>query len=448
MRALTLMMISALTLAACGGHAGGGGGVSAAPAAKFRATPPLSLMAQVGQKIFFDKRLSGSGKMSCATCHDPNYAHGPPNDLAVQLGGSDLTTPGLRAVPSLRYKEYTPAYADLLDNPDGISVPGPGGGFTWDGRVNTLAEQAGVPLLSSFEMANASAADVVAKLQAGNYAKLFRQAFGDDAFSNVATAFKDAAAALQAYQLEDSSFHPYSSKFDLYAGNKIGGALTPAEARGLAVFSNPKIGNCSSCHYQGAGLNGSSALFTDFSYEAIGAPRNVHVRANLDPAHVDMGVCGPLRSDHTPASPAAPEVHCGMFGAPTLRNVATRKVFFHNGVIHSLEQAIRFYNTRDTNPEIWYPTVGGTPKAGADPAFPKYGLVTTQYEGGTVQKFDDLPAGYRSNIDVQMPLDGRPAGSMPPMTEQNIVDLVCFLGTLTDGYEPPAAPPTSGPCIN
>jgi cytochrome c peroxidase len=443
-------MILSLALAACGGgHAGGDSeSALAAPAAKFRATPPLSLAAQVGEKIFFDKSLSGSGKMSCATCHDPNHAHGPPNDLAVQLGGTDLTTPGLRAVPSLRYKEFTPAYADVLDNPDGISVPGPGGGLTWDGRANTLAEQAGVPLLSTFEMANASTADVVAKLRAGAYAKLFRQTFGDDVFGNTDTAFNDAAAALQAYQLEDAGFHPYSSKFDLYAGNKIGGALTPAEARGMAVFSNPKIGNCSSCHYQGAGLNGSSALFTDFSYEAIGVPRNAGIRANADSSYVDMGVCGPLRSDHNPASAAAPEVHCGMFGTPTLRNVATRRVFFHNGAIRSLEQAIRFYNTRDTNPEIWYPTVRGTARANADPSFPKYGLVTTQYDGGTVQRFDDLPAAYHSNIDPQMPLDGRAAGSTPPMTEQNIADLVCFLGTLTDGYKPPATLPASGPCVN
>jgi cytochrome c peroxidase len=448
MRTVALAMILTLTLAACGGGQSGSGSALPEAAAKFRATPPLSLAAQVGQKIFFDKSLSGSGKMSCATCHDPNHAYGPPNDLAVQLGGNDLTMPGLRAVPSLRYKEYTPAYADLLDNPDGISVPGPGGGFTWDGRANTLAEQAGIPLLSAFEMANGSTADVVAKLRAGAYAKLFRQAFGDDVFSNTATAFKDASAALQAFQLEDSSFHPYSSKFDLYAGNKIGGALTPAEARGLALFSNPKIGNCSSCHYQGAGLNGSSALFTDFSYEAIGVPRNARIRANADSGYVDMGVCGPLRNDHSPASPAAPEVHCGKFGTPTLRNVATRKVFFHNGVIHSLEQAIRFYNTRDTNPEIWYPTVGGTPRASADPSFPTYGLVTTQYDGGTLQRFDDLPTAYHSNIDPQMPLDGRAAGSTPPMTEQNIADLVCFLGTLTDGYKPPATPPTSGPCVN
>ncbi|HEX3913113.1 MAG TPA: cytochrome c peroxidase [Steroidobacteraceae bacterium] len=447
MRAVTLATISSLALAACGGRSGSDG-ASPEAAVKFRATPPLSLAAQVGRKIFFDKALSASGKMSCATCHDPNHAYGPPNDLAVQPGGRDLTTPGLRAVPSLRYKEYTPAYADLLDNPDGISVPGPGGGFTWDGRADTLAQQAGVPLLSAFEMANAGAADVVAKLRASAYSKLFRQAFGDDVFNDTTAAFNEASAALQAYQLEDSSFHPYSSKFDLYAGNKIGGAMTPAEARGLAVFSNPKIGNCSSCHYQGAGRNGSSALFTDFSYEAIGVPRNARIRANLDAAYVDMGVCGPLRTDHNPASPAAPEVHCGMFGTPTLRNVATRKVFFHNGVIHSLEQAIRFYNTRDTNPEIWYPNVGGMPRGSPDPSFPQYGLVTTQYDGGTVQKFDDLPAGYHSNIDTQMPLDARAAGSSPPMTEQNIADLICFLSTLTDGYKPSAPSPISGPCVN
>jgi cytochrome c peroxidase len=102
-----------------------------------------------------------------------------------------------------------------------------------------------------------------------------------------------------------------------------------------------------------------------------------------------------------------------MFKTPTLRNVATRKVFFHNGQFKSLTDVVRFYNTRDTNPELWYPTVNGV-----------------------VQKFNDLPATYRGNIDTQMPLDGRPAGSQPPMTDQDIADLVAFLGTLTDGYKP------------
>jgi cytochrome c peroxidase len=392
--------------------------------------------------------LSASGKLSCASCHDPNHAYGPPNDLAVQFGGPALLDSGVRAVPSLRYKEFTPAYADLLDNPDGISAPGPGGGFTWDGRANTLAEHAKIPLLSSFEMANASIAEVVAKLKSASYAALFQQAFGNQAFDDADAAFNNALAALQAYQLEDPSFHPYSSKFDLYAGNKIGGTLTSAETRGMEVFTDPNTGNCASCHFQGAGLNGSTALFTDFSYEAIGVPRNAAIAANGSASYYDLGVCGPLRSDHLPRSSGAVNAFCGMFKTPTLRNVATRGVFFHNGVMHSLAQAIRFYNTRDTNPEIWYPTAGGTPKASPDPGFPAYGLITTQYLGGSVQKFDDLPAAYRVNIDPQLPLDGRPAGSAPPMSEQNIADLICFLNTLTDGYQPPSPPPTSGPCVD
>ena len=55
-----------------------------------------------------------------------------------------------------------------------------------------------------------------------------------------------------------------------------------------------------------------------------------------------------------------------------------------------------------------------------------------------VQKYDDLPAAYRANIDLQLPLDGRAAGSRPPMTERQVGDLVCFLETLTDADQPGA----------
>jgi cytochrome c peroxidase len=443
-RFLVSLALVAGTLAAC--HEGASPSKIAAPSS-ITPTEPLSLAAQVGKQMFFDTRLSGSKKLSCASCHDPKTDFAAPNDLAVQLGGTAMTSGGLRSAPSLRYRNETPAYADLLDNPDGISVPGPGGGFTWDGRADTLGVQAGLPLLDPVEMANPNPAAVVAALRVSSYADLFRRAFGDKAFDDEGTAFVAAGKALQAYQLEDRDFHPYTSKFDRYAGNKIGGTLTAAETRGLQVFTDPKTGNCASCHYQGAGLNGSSALFTDFSYEAIAVPRNADIPANADASFHDMGVCGPLRADHKPASPDAPDPFCGMFKAPSLRNVAARKAFFHNGVMHSLEQVIRFYNTRDTWPEIWYPTVGGKPKDKPDADFPTYGLIKVQYAGGRVMKYDDLPAAYVSNIDTQMPMDGRAAHSAPPMSEQNVTDLICFLKTLSDGYQPTDKAPTSGPCV-
>jgi hypothetical protein len=66
---------------------------------------------------------------------------------------------------------------------------------------------------------------------------------------------------------------------------------------------------------------------------------------------------------------------------PTLRNVAVRKMFFHNGAIHTLKEAVEFYARRDSNPEKWYPRNGS----------------------GMVLKFDDLPPQYRDNIDIDPP---------------------------------------------
>jgi cytochrome c peroxidase len=411
-----------------------------------KAAVVLSPKALVGKSLFFDPSLSASGKISCATCHDPDHAYGPPNDLAVQPGGAHGDRQGTRAVPSLRYKEFTPPYNDLFENPDGMSAPGPGGGFTWDGRVSTLADQAKLPLLSPLEMANASAEDVGRKIRGTPYVKDLDRAFGSDQTTSATVIFDQAVAALEAFQLEDPSFHPYDSKFDLYAGNKIGGTLTPAEMRGYKRFVDTRTGNCGSCHFSGAGINGSSGIFTDFSYSAIGVPRNRAVDANRDGAYFDLGLCGPLRTDHP--TPASGDNHfCGSFKTPTLRNAAKRQVFFHNGVMHSLEQAIRFYATRDTRPELWYPTIGGTPRpAGAN--YPKFGLVQTPFTGGRVAKFDDLPPAFVRNIDPQLPLDGRAKGSKDALTEQDVQDLVCFIETLTDGYVPPASPPTSGRCVD
>ncbi|HTQ36286.1 MAG TPA: cytochrome c peroxidase [Steroidobacteraceae bacterium] len=452
-----------LALAACdSGTAADSAGAGTAGST----APTLSLKAQVGQKAFFDRNLSGGRNMSCSSCHDPQYAYGPPNSLAVQLG-SDPAQAGMRAVPSLRYRESTPPYDDNAANPDGVTLASPGGGFMWDGRAPTMAAQVALPLLNPVEMNNASKADVVQAVRNGKYADLFLQAFGTGALDDTDTAFDDIGLAIQAFENEDLSFHPYSSKYDLYIYNKIGGTLTAAELRGQLVFHSSATGNCSACHYTGVNFAGNQGLMTDFTYQALGAPRNDRsipgnpdpIPANDDPAYYDMGLCGPQRTDHTPAQLGTPDPYCGQFKVPVLRNVATRGAFFHNGVFHSLSQVLHFYNTRDTNPEYWYPASGG---AGAPLENPGWALQPAYVPGATVAKFNDLPAGEQGSVDEEVPLgtgDGgdntlgggtapRAAGSMPAMTEQQIGDLICFLDTLSDGYQVPDTPPAGGTCVD
>lgn len=463
-----------LALAACGGGAAAGSqasGGASSPGTGAAAASKLSLAAQVGQKAFFDQTLSGGRNMACASCHSPQYAYGPPNSLSVQLG-SDPGKAGARATPSLRYKDATPPYADNAANPDGVTLAAAGGGFMWDGRAPTLAAQVGMPLLNPVEMNAPSKAYVVAAVQAGAYADLFKQAFGAGVFADVDTAFADLGAAVQAFETEDISFHPYTSKFDLYVHNKIGGTLTAAELRGLRIFNGPDTGNCSACHYAGVNFDGNQGLMTDFTYQAIGAPRNDAsipgnpdpIPANADATYFDMGLCGPFRTDHAPATPATANAYCGKFKVPTLRNAATRSAFFHNGVLHSLNQIVHFYDTRDTHPEFWYPGTGGS---GSPQATPAWALQPTFLQGATPRKFNDLPLGQQANVDEEVPLgsgntppgnvnattlgDGvqpRTPGSAAAMSEQDMADLVCFLSTLSDGYQAPASAPTSGACVN
>jgi cytochrome c peroxidase len=374
-----------------------------------RADPaPTSPLASLGGKIFFDPALSASGRRSCASCHDPAHAYGPGNGLAVQLGGPALDRPGMRAVPSLRYTlNRTPVWhATLAANPAERyreAKEPPAGGFGWDGRSNTLREQAVFPLLAPDEMANAGIEDVVAKLQGAPYADEFRRLFGEQIFADPQRAFAEALLALERFKLEDASFHPFTSKYDDYLDGKT--QLTERERRGLALFEDPERGNCASCHPASEGADGSHPLFTDYEFEALGVPRNAEIPANASRDYFDMGLCGPLREDQA----ARPE-YCGLFKTPTLRNVATRQVFFHNGRFHTLKEALRFYVSRDTDPGRWYPVS----------------------ESGEIDEFDDLPPPLRANVDRgDAPLTRRRADA-PIWSDAEIDDVIAFLKTLTD----------------
>lgn len=367
----------------------------------------VSVLADLGRKLFFDPRLSNSGQLSCASCHDPAHAYGPPTARSVEAGGKDMSRVGLRAVPSLRYSQVTPHFTehffDSDDEPNAGVDNGPTGGLTWDGRADRGRDQARLPLLSSSEMANDSPAAIVVHVKKSTYANLLRDAFGAAIFDNTEKAFAGVLQAFEAFEQQHTEFYPYSSRYDAYLAGKA--ALTAPETRGLAVFNDPAKGNCAHCHPSALGADGTPPQFTDYGFAALGIPRNMDIPANADPAFYDLGLCGPLRTDLR----NHPE-YCGMFKTPTLRNVALRHSFFHNGVFHTLKEVLGFYAERDTNAGKWY-------RRNAD---------------GTVRKFDDLPARYHANINIEPPFD-RHAGDAPALSAQDIDDIIAFLQTLNDG---------------
>lgn len=361
---------------------------------------PAPTPAELGALIFHDASLSASGRMSCATCHDPAHAHAQGDASSVQSGGAGLDVPGFRAVPSLRYLN--------LDLPFFFDREGtPVGGFDRDGRAKDLIEQAERPFLAAHEMANGDASGLADKLARADYAGRFRALFGDSIFATPETALRAASYSVAAYETSAPEFRPFDSKFDRFlAGRQMLGAQ---ELRGFMLFNRPDKGNCAACHPSTRQRDGTPPVFTDYTYDNLGVPRNASIPANADPAYFDLGLCGPDRIDLGERRDL-----CGAFKVPTLRNVATRRAFFHNGRFHSLLDALHFYVERDTNPERFYPLA-------AD---------------GSVTSFDDLPPGLRGNVNrSEVPYDRRP-GQLPRLSAQEVSDVAAFLGTLTDGYDP------------
>jgi cytochrome c peroxidase len=399
-RLLGCLALCGLLAAGASAQDGGSGMTRAQAYARARALTAL------GQRIFFDKTLSASGRMACATCHDPEHGFGPANALDVQLGGKDLRQPGLRAVPSLTYlqavPQFTEHYFDSEDEADASIDNGPTGGLTWDGRVDLHREQARTPLLSPFEMANATPGEVATRLRRARYAAELSSLFGPNTLDDGEKAIRAVGEALAAYQQQADLFYPYSSRYDDYLAGRA--RLSPQEARGLALFNDPAKGNCAHCHRSARANNDTPPQFTDFGLIALGVPRNRAIPADADPHYFDLGACGPLRRDL-----AGRAELCGLFRTPSLRNVALRKTFFHNGLVHSLREAVAFYVERDTNPGKWYP----------------------RDRQGRILKFDDLPVPYRANINGEPPFGGKD-GDPPVLTPAEIDDVTVFLETLTD----------------
>ncbi len=457
------IVIGGSALSGCGGRVQGASTTSASSSTTSTATPPSqALVDAAGKAIFFDTSLSASGKQACGTCHVPSHAYTADSvtdhGLPVPLGGPNMDQTGFRNAPSLMYASFTPPFS--LTN-------GPVGGFFRDGRASSLAAQAQQPFVTPFEMANTDASSVVEKLQnSATTLAAFVAAYGEAVLSDPDATLEDMALALAAYETDDESFHPFSSKYDYWLQGKA--QLTTQEQNGLNLFNDPTKGNCTACHPSQAQGYSSHALFTDFSFDNIGVPRNWQIPANtvgavspidgapestvLTPVDVpadaeyvyyDMGLCGPF-------VPAATDVNarpvlsattslCGIFKVPTLRNIAVTSPYFHNGVFSDLHQVLEWYVTRDINNNT-----GNNPNpVAAGPGGNPYEAVGTFYTAanGTpdLYEYNDLPAEYDANVNVgevpyTPPTFG--GGQAPTLDAQEIDDIVAFLCTLTDGFDP------------
>jgi cytochrome c peroxidase len=344
---------------------------------------------------------------------------------------------------------------------------GPVGGFFRDGRASSLATQAVQPFVTPFEMANQNSAEVIARLQqSAKTLAAFEEAYGRAALNDPDMALKDMGLALAAYETEDPSFHQFSSKYDSWLAGQV--QLTAQEQAGLDLFNDPTKGNCVACHPSYPQGYDSHALFTDYTYDNIGIPRNwvipantpgsvspidgavlttvltpVDVPADAEYAYYDMGLCGPMQPSptDTDARVVLSETTgmCGMFKVPTLRNIAITAPYFHNGAFSDLHRVVEWYVTRDINND----TANNPNPAPAGPGGNPYMAVGTFYltASGTpdLDEYNDLPADYDANVNVgevpyTPPTFG--GGQAPTLTAAEIDEVVAFLCTLTDGFDP------------
>ncbi len=258
------------------------------PAVDAPATTPQSNDAvELGRLLFFDPMLSRNDDQSCATCHHPDRGLADGQMHPVGVEGRELP----RHTPTL----WNVAYA---------------GPLFWDGRAETLEDQAHTPLTHPDEMANDPDA-LVAKLRAiPEYVEHFEAVFPEDGVT-----FDNVARALAAFQ---RTLISNDSAFDRFAAGDRD-ALSESQQRGLNLFRSAAT-RCFECHV--------NPTFTNNTFRTLGVPEEGVPEEVID----DLG-----RAEV--ADDAAP----GAFRVPTLRNVALTAPYMHNGSLATLEEVVQFY---------------------------------------------------------------------------------------------------------
>lgn len=336
--------------------------------------------AELGRQIFFDATLSQPSGQSCASCHHPSSGFAAP--AAIMTNGiAHGATPTLfakRNPPSIAYSQFSPV--TYFSTADGTWI----GGQFFDQRVTTLAAQALEPFVGAAEMGNANSAQVVTKVSARSYANQFRTVFGQDIFSDQANAYKKIGEAIQEFERQ-SSLSQFTSKYDYYLKGKA--TLTDTERKGLQLFNGK--GNCAACHPS----SGRAPLFTDFTNDNLGVPKNPGNPFYTQPASINPD--GTAFVDRGLGAVLDDSAFDGKFKVPTLRNIAVTGPYMHNGVFTTLTQVVKFYNTSCAK---------GNPDGWDDPEVK---------ENQNCKELGDLG-----------------------LSDEEIAAIVTFLGTLTDGYNP------------
>ena len=285
----------------------------------------------LGRAIFFDTNLSNPVGQACASCHSPEKGFSDPTNRAISQGAV-ANAFGNRNAPSLSYNVFSPSrYFSIEDN---TFI----GGLFLDGRSPNLQEQFIHPLLNPAEMNNNSISDVITKIKQASYYPKIVSLYSNSVFESDILSY--VADALSKFETSNQ-VNPFTSKYDYYLQGRA--TLSLEEKKGLALFEGKA--KCAGCHVTDPDENVKKVLFTDFSYDNIGIPKNLNNPFYNQPSnsaganYVDLGI-GAIVSE-----PA----HYGKFRVPTLRNIAVSAPYFHNGSIPTLEKVVRFYNRRDLN---------------------------------------------------------------------------------------------------
>jgi cytochrome c peroxidase len=326
----------------------------------------LSAVEQLGKHLFFDNNLSDPPGQSCATCHNP-AAGWTGGSSEINAGeavyrGARQERSGSRKPPSAAYAAPSPVFH--YDQKEGNFV----GGNFWDGRAtgwllgNPAAEQAQGPFVNPVEQNMLDEKAVVQQVCSSAYASLFRQTYGEGICQNTIHAYNAIGQALASFE-SSGEVNAFTSKYDHYLKNPRKYPLTGQELRGLRLYEDRRKGNCAACHPNRPDSRGRPPLFTDFTYDNLGMPKNpgnpwykMPKEINPDGAGwVDTGLSGFLGTVARYARHA--EDNLGKHKVPTLRNVDKRpypdfvKAFGHNGYFKDLKAIVHFYNVRDVLPQ-------------------------------------------------------------------------------------------------